>query len=580
MFYGLLRFLFQIIDSQFITLLGAILLVIVFGIIIILIGFFQENKDHQSAIQQRMNYSMIYRIMLDIEKVEEFDVRKSTVQKNYILDDFLKFYAPSDREKLFLWLTQLTKQSRDVAWTFQTHLFQDRRQQQQVIFEVNHISNQTNVIHLRRYILRYLKPNIKTRRSVRYALTTEEAVKLTKKMAKQDGAFFYVSFNFGRATLDEQFKAFYLSQFKEKLIPYLSPTLQIIDTLNDIYILSTKRLERQQYIAIAQTFIRMIAQYVEVNSLESLVKFTVAIVEHQYFPNDLKALIRKSREMHAYMFSKSMNFLVYDPVQPLTSAHDAAMEQKKRELFAKFGFSLLFRPLVELPLITEAGQLISIKPKDDMFMSTLDILHEAHNTNDARAFYDQYMRKLQDVHINTSVKAMIPLSIHMPITNFMKEYDILSTPYRHQFFLDEAEIKEADLEGTQLMPLLNLFHQNKITIGLVLDDANYNLDESIYRLFHFFVLDHRRMQAIENEEKALLQFKRIHTQFAIFNKPFYVWDLQTENAIDLLPLNRVKIVSADFIQPWQDTPHELTTRVISRLKQRIIKQEKIYGKTN
>ncbi len=224
MFYGLLRFLFQIIDSQFITLFGAILLVIVFGIIIILIGFFQENKDHQSAIQQRMNYSMIYRIMLDIEKVEEFDVRKSTVQKNYILDDFLKFYAPSDREKLFLWLTQLTKQSRDVAWTFQTHLFQDRRQQQQVIFEVNHISNQTNVIHLRRYILRYLKPNIKTRRSVRYALTTEEAVKLTKKMAKQDGAFFYVSFNFGRATLDEQFKAFYLSQFKEKLIIFVPNT--------------------------------------------------------------------------------------------------------------------------------------------------------------------------------------------------------------------------------------------------------------------------------------------------------------------------------------------------------------------
>lgn len=567
-------------ESTFYILFFSIFFLLVFILVIFLIGFYQERSDHQLAIQQRLNLSLIYRMSMKENKVEEFDIRRKNYHKTYVLDDFVKLFSPSDHASLMMWLTQLTKKSRDVAWTFQTHLFKDKRQFQQVIFEVNHIHTETEVIHLRRYVLRYLKPNAKKRRSIRYALTTEEAIRVTKKMNKNEGALFYISFNFGRSSLDDQFKAFYLSQFKERLLPYLSPQLQIIDTLNDLYVLSTKRLERQQYIAIAQTFIRMIAQYLEVNSLESLVKFTVAIVEHHYFPNDLKALIRKAREMHAYMFSKSMNFLVYDPVQPLTSAQDAAMEQKQKELFAKFNFSIQFRSLIDLSTIQPTSQLISIVPRDDLFMSTLDILQAAHNTNDARGFFNQYMKKLQEFHTTTTFKGMIPLSIQMPIVNLMKEYDVLSTPYRHQYYIDELEMKEADLQDTQLTPLLRLFHQNHLSIGLALDDAKFDLEDAVYAQFDFFVLDHRHVQSIESDEKSRLQFKRILQQFAVFNKPFYVWDLHSESAFELLPLNRVKIVGADVIQPWQESPSDPSLKMMSKMRQWLIKQEKIYGKTN
>lgn len=580
MFYSKIFVFLQFLETNFIWVVLSVVGVITFLVMIFLIGFRQDQNDHFHAIQQRLNYGLVFRFNLTMGQVEEYDLRKGRTLKRYVLDHFLKGFPVPQQTSFMTWLDSLVKKQHDAPWTFQSHLSKDKRHQQQVIFEVNYVDHDKQIINVNRYMLRYLKPNPKQSRFTRRVLTTEEALRVTKKLGKKDGAFFYISFNFGRSSLDDQFKTFYLSQFKEKLLPYLSNQLQIIDTLNDIYILSTQRLERQGYISIAQTFIRMIAQYLELNSLDTLVKFTVSIVEHQYFPNDLKALILKAREMNAFMFSKSMNFLVYDPVQPMSSSQDQVIEHKRMDLFAKFNFQLGFRPYLDLTTSTYAGQLLQIQPKQDMILSTLEILQMASNTNDARAFYEQYIKKIQHIHATTSEKLLIPLSIQMPLETLMKEYDAFSTPYRHQLFFDELEIKELDIPSADILPILSLFTRQKIGVGLVLDDANQDLDSSIYEQCSFFVLDARRVRFLESDEKALLQFKRILKEFAIFNKPFMIFDLHSEGAVDLLPLNRVKILSADFILGWQNEPMQPTVQTMNRFQQRMFKQEKIYGKTN
>ena len=569
----------QFLETNFLWVVLSTIGIIAFLVIIFLIGFRQDQNDHFHAIQQRLNYGLVIRFNLALGQVEEYDLKKGRTLKTFVLDQFLKAFLPKQQVAFMTWLNALISKQQDAPWTFQSPFIKDKRQQQ-VIFEVNYVDHDQQIINANRYILRYLKPNPKQSRLSRRVLTTEEALRVTKKLGKKDGAFFYISFNFGRSALDDQFKTFYLSQFKEKLLPYLSNQLQIIDTLNDIYILSTQRLERQGYISIAQTFIRMIAQYLELNSLDTLVKFTVSIVEHQYFPNDLKALILKAREMNAFMFSKSMNFLVYDPVQPMSSNQDQVIDHRRKELFAKFNFQLGFRPYLDLSNFTYAGQLIQIQPHQEIILSTLEILQMASNTNDARAFYDQYVKKIQEIHVSTSEKLLIPLSIQMPLDSIVKEYDVFSTPFRHQFFFDELEMKELNLPSADVLPLLSLFTRQKINVGLVLDDANQDLDSSIYEQCQFFVLDSRRIQYLESDEKALLQFKRILQVFAIYNKPFMIFDLYSEGAVDLLPLNRVKILSADFILGWQKEPMQPTVQTMNRFQQRMFKQEKIYGKTN
>jgi hypothetical protein len=569
----------QFLETNFLWVVLTVIGVLSFLVVVFLIGFKQDQNDHFQAIQQRMNYGLVFRFNLALGQVEEYDLRKGRALKKFVLDQFLKSFYPKQQQAFIAWLNALISKQQDAPWTFQSPFIKDKRQQQ-VIFEVNYVDHDQQIINLNRYVLRYLKPNPKQSRLSRRVLTTEEALRLTKKLGAKDGAFFYISFNFGRSSLDDQFKTFYLSQFKEKLLPYLSNQLQIIDTLNDIYILSTQRLERQGYISIAQTFIRMIAQYLELNSLDTLVKFTVSIVEHQYFPNDLKALILKAREMNAFMFSKSMNFLVYDPIQPMSSTQDQVVEYRRKELFAKFNFHLGFRPYIDLSTFAYAGQLIQIQPSQDMILTTLEILQMASNTNDARGFYDHYVKKIQDIHISTSEKLIVPLSIQMPLDSMMKEYDVFSTPFRHQFFFDELEIKELNLPSAEILPLLSLFTRQKINVGLVLDDANHDLDSSIYEQCQFFVLDARRIQFLESDEKALLQFKRILQVFAVYNKPFMVFDLHSEGAVDLLPLNRVKILSADFLLGWQKEPMQPTVQTMNRFQQRMFKQEKIYGKTN
>ena len=127
----------QVVELNFLWITLGIMGVITLAVILFLIVFQQDAKDHFTAIQQRLNYGFVYRLDLKLGKVEEYDMRKRRRVKTYLMDDFMRFYRPEQRDELTLWLTRLLKQQSDVPWTFQTHLIKDKRQQQQVIFEVN-----------------------------------------------------------------------------------------------------------------------------------------------------------------------------------------------------------------------------------------------------------------------------------------------------------------------------------------------------------------------------------------------------------------------------------------------------------
>lgn len=272
--------------------IGIFLITFLIIIFSFLLYFHQQQKKHRLAIQQRIHHYLVYRINLKLDVVYEFDPKHPGKEKIIQVSQFLKRFSAIESEKIYKWWEKLLTSKLDTSWILTSKTIR-KNNYRQMIFEVVKIDETKQTIHFHQYGLKYLKPNPKKSILKSMVISSQQALDVIKKLPAKNGAFISIFMMFPRTGLDEQFKYFYLSQIKEKLIPYLTPNTLLIDSANDILVLVTKAAETYEYMQTAQGLYQVISQYVEVNALESLIKFNMSIIEHKHFPNDFRNLMRK-----------------------------------------------------------------------------------------------------------------------------------------------------------------------------------------------------------------------------------------------------------------------------------------------
>jgi len=204
-------------------------------ILIVIIIFNTQKLDYQRAINQRIHHYLIYRIHLETGRVEIFNLQKPKLKQSLSMETFLKTLTVESKEKFETWLLQLIKARNETTWTFKVSLSKSDRVGKQVIFDVEHVHYDDKIIHLRRYGLRYMQPGQRgSQLSTPQSISIQKAIKLFAKLSEKDGSIIYFQFNFGQSELDDQFKLFYLTQIKERLIPFIFNQFMIMDTTNDL----------------------------------------------------------------------------------------------------------------------------------------------------------------------------------------------------------------------------------------------------------------------------------------------------------------------------------------------------------
>ncbi len=565
-------------------------LLIVTGIVILLsilllnvtISFKQHEKKHQISIQQRINYYLVYRINLKLDVIYEFDPKHPRTDRMIPISQFLKSYSPTEAEKLYQWWEKLLRAKMDTPWIFTTKTTKKKQDKnRQIIFEVIKIDEANQSIHLHRFALKYLKPNPKRFVNKQVIISSQQAINIVKKMPPKQGGIYSLHLVFPRAGLDEQFKYFYLSQIKEKILPFLSPQLLLLDTANDIILLSTKNLETHVYMEVAQTLTRVVSQYVEVNALESLIKFNLAIIEHKHFPNDLRVLIRKVKELNQLMVKKKVMISTFEKHQPITQTLEKNETQFADEFYHKLKFELLFRPLVGLPEVQLTGQQILIHPQIATSLNSFELLYEAPMMVEyTKDFYRRYLSLIQQALNKEPQFLLAPFSLVMKLHDLTQELKAIVNPKQLVVYLDEFEVKELAATSTSLKTWADPLKALGVSFAIALDDVIVNMGQDLYQFFDFFVIDYRRMINVENDQKTAIQLKLIFQNFSRFEKPFIILDLLSEGSLDFIPFKHVKIMGADWLMSFQSSLETPSKRQMNRVKNYLSKQEKFYGKTN
>jgi hypothetical protein len=568
--------------DDFLIVASAIILGIFLLVLFTSILFKQQLIKHNQSIQKRINFYLVYRINLKLDVVYEFDPKHPREGRMIPVSHFLKNFAPPEAEKLYQWWENLLKAKMDTPWIFTTKITKRKHEKnRQIIFEVIKIDEEKQSIHLHRFGLKYLKPSPKKFASKQVIISSQQALLLVKKMPAKQGGIFSLHMIFPRSGLDEQFKYFYLSQIKEKILPYLSPSLLLIDTANDIILLSTKTLETHLYLEIAQTLYRVVSQYVEVNALESLIKFNLAIIEHKHFPNDLRVLIRKVKELNQVMVKKKLTISAFEKHQPITQTIEKNETVFVDEFYHKLRFELMYRPLIGLPEGQLEAQQVMLHSQLPTSLNTFELLNEAPLMVEyTKEFYRRYLYLIQQALQQETTLFLTPFSMVIKPHEFITEIKALPHPYNLIVFLDEFEVKDMASTLISLKTWADPLKQLGVRFALGLDDVLMNMNQDIYQFFDYFVVDYRRLMHVENDQKTAIQFKLIFQNFSRFEKPFIVLDLLSESSLEIISVKHVKIIGADWMMGFQSLPESPSKRQLNRLKNYLAKQEKFYGKTN
>ncbi|MFZ9139022.1 MAG: hypothetical protein ACO207_01025 [Bacilli bacterium] len=560
---------------------GIFLVIAFFSTIFFFIVFNNQYKKHQLAIQQRIHHYLVYRINLKLDVVYEFDPKHPGKEKIIQLSQFLKKFTAVESEKIYQWWEKLLTAKLDTSWIL-TSKSAKKKIYNQIIFEVVKIDEIKQTIHLHQYGLKYLKPNPKKAILKSLVISSQQALDVIKKLPTKNGALISIFMMFPRSGLDEQFKYFYLSQIKEKLIPYLSINTLLIDSANDILVLVTKAAETYEYMQIAQGLYQVISQYVEVNALEALIKFNVAIIEHKHFPNDFRTLMRKSRELNQLMIKRKLSILPYETNQPIVQALETNESLFVEDVYHQLKFSLNFRPLILPNDLKVFGQQVMIQTQIQSPLTTLELLQDANDLMTyTKDFYRRYLYLIGQVVLpSLEQKILVPFSLVIKPNEYINEIKNLPNAQNIVLILDEVEVKEFAATEVSLKAWAEPLQRQGIKFALAIDDAITNLPDEIYQYFQYYFLNYKRIVNVENSQKTSIQLKLIFQNLSKFNKPFVITDLLSEGSLELLPLKHVKIMSADWIMGYQTSPDQPSKRSYSKLKNLISKQEQYYGKTN
>lgn len=563
----------------FITLFLSIFFVIT---VVYLFYFMYQHNKHRLAIQQRIHHYLVYRINLKLDVIYEFDPKHPGKEKIISVTQFLKRFPVIESEKIYQWWEKLLVAKLDTPWILTTKTAKRKAQERQVIFEVIKIDETKQTIHLHQYGLKYLKPTTKKIDTKSLVISSQQALDLIKKLPSKQGLFISLFMMFPRVGLDEQFKYFYLSQIKEKLIPYLTNHVLLVDTAHDILLIVTKALETHEYMQIAQGFFQVVSQYIEVNALESLIKFNMTLIEHKHFPNDFKTLMRKSKELNQLMMKQKLNILAYEAHQPVAQTLMSNENLFTQDFYQQLKFSLLFRPIIQQPSMDLFAHQITIQPSMPSTLSTLELLQEAPMMmNYTKDFYRRYF-SLLDTAIQTSPQArfIAPFSLTMKVQTLLPEIRTITQPHCIIVLLDEAEVKELAATEVSLKTWAEPLKRQGMLFALSIDINLGGLSDATYDFFDYFLLPYQRIVNVENTQKTTIQIKLLFEKLIRFNKAIIMSDLLSEGSLEVLPLKHVKMMSADWLMAYQSKPDQPSKRALSRFKSLLDKQEQYHGKTN
>jgi EAL domain-containing protein (putative c-di-GMP-specific phosphodiesterase class I) len=566
----------NLLPIYFIVVIIVVALLLFVILIYVLISFFHD-RQRRKVVLGSANTFRVYRIDLDQNIVTYFDQSLSNAVQEISFENFLHQYHQDDYHKVKAWVLNLLKKKRDIPWHIQAKAtIKSRKNTFFSVIEVTKINYEQKVIHLNSYLLQYLLPDRRIdKRWRRNVITEQEAIKQLSKSSKNRGATIVVDFFYLKRSnsVTGQVSKVFLKQLKDKLIGFLSRGLMLVEKDGGEFILLELRKQSlNEHIQIAHSLSKTLNRYLQVHGLAEEFGFSIGVVENKYFPNDYAKLIKNAKLMAERARLRNLQVNIYDRSHSLIESKAKLADKTIIEILEKQKYTIKFQPIIDTNLFNNFGHYVLIELNDNKEDDYLSIHQAACMSKNSQALFKQIIESVIDKYTKAKKEDIGILFLQASIydTIFLKKTIakiIEENKLQFGLVFDGEELDDFEERKHELIEYLQGLKQTGFILSIAFPDMNMLLDNEIYNLFDYYVLDQRMTTDIETDDRRRISLRALIDKLNIFNKPIIAIGMSDIDGVELIDNFDIRLVSSETIVTSQEQPGPLDKKVINKLRQ-------------
>jgi len=557
------------------TIFAAAVLIVAAFTVYQIVWHRNRNRRQQETLSKIYTYR-VYTIYMDTNQVVYFDKTNPRKVRSCDMDTFLKQYAAEDYYRVSNWLKQLINPKKEATWHLEAQaVLQQSKKTSLSVLEVHKVNQETKIIHLNSYLLRYLTPRKGGRSQVSNVITLQDANHRLEKASTNRGATYLIRFFYKKyqGNTGMYISSVFLKKLKDKITAFLSIGLYLVEQeASEIVLLETKNLTTNEHMQIAHSLAHTIVKYLEVSGLKDDISYTIGVVENKYFPHNFEELLHHARLMADLAERRDTIVAIYDRNQSFTEMSSKAVELEITDIIKARKYEIRFRPIVDVSDYQIEGYFSTIKIMSTLTESRFELARMFQDSKESHELLSNITRQVLmtfvDKRAADTQMLFFPVSVYerMFITKSLGMMKKMKDAHIVLVF-DEVEINEWEANLAVISQMLVGFKEKGFTVAIAFSDMHLLLDNDIYKLFDYYILDHRMTGDILTNDRQRINVHALIEILGKFNRPIIATDMNDLESVELMVNFEVSMLSADCLSPYAQEVAPMETKTLNRIRQ-------------
>lgn len=549
----------------------AIILMTFFLLLFVIISYITSIGKEQYYLKQislESTTTMIYVIDVKRNKITYFN---RSDMKNKTTSDLMSFYSrfhPNDTEKVKTWIFSICVDSRQAEQYLEADvLLGSNKKPCFSLLKLLKYSPEIGLVHLESRILKYITPNNmpnakKGKKTQTGIVKRSQILQLVNKNKSLHGYSYCIRFFYAKQKVlsNNKIERHMIMTLKNVIYPFASNTKlprQILDEGgNELFLFDLKISNKENAMQLANSLSHVLKKQMEVNGFTGYISFVIGIVENGQYYQDFDTIIECCREA-CISGQTNGNDIVFHQ-RNISTPNDMTKYSEQIDHILKDNvLRYLFRPIIEVENGKTIGYFEYVKAYDSPFSNFQEMSKYAARINKNVDLFANVAKHVIPKYAVECRESRSSLFLSISLTDVNSVVEIISGISASQkiktiLVLDEQEVNENSSNVELLSIALHDLKKDGFEIALLLNDKDLLLDDSVYKLFDYFIVGSAMLGTIRKNNHIRLSTYTLIESLLKYDRPIIATDLESWQAVELIIKSGIKYISSEVIAPSND----------------------------
>ena len=568
----------KVLASNSLNLVAIMIAVVICSVALLFLiaTFILNNIFHQryhTKVKESVNSLRVFVIDVKSDRVRFFNRTNLRRKRSFSMTDFYNQFPASERERIITWVGDLLSNEEETPKYLEINVMIAKNHRNNYsILQVDKIDHEKQLIYLESYLLKYIS-TAKSKNNEFSNFISEDT--FSKLLIKNNSKGYTLCFNFfEKKSISSEISHVVFAQIKDILTPFLNQKLVMLSyNETQIIICDFKASNRQNVLQLIGTLKNEINRLLSILSEDSVIGFSIGIVENRFFPLNSEKIIESVLTLAKIAKDDNEDFVFYEEGRSLESSSDSQHYRTEVErIIQDKRLKYLYRPIYDAARGRIHGYQMFVQPLDSFFGTVEELKSYAVRTEDDRELFATIARngisRFIQERDGVTFKLFFPISfneLNYVNRTLTRIQDISSTHI--VLICDENEIMDLPTDSNDaFIAQVRLFKSKGFEVALAINDNDLTLPSLLYEIFDGFLISVKSHISKKNNARQLPTFQRLIEKLLRYQKTIIATDIPSWDIVELILKFGVNYVSSEVIAPMDENILPISKKSITKIK--------------